>query len=81
MLLPTVTSFNTYAAVEYSHGFKKPSGDFAAVKSRSLSSETTLANVRADALVPLMQSTSPLMTISKFCANAETSGYPRPDSL
>lgn len=78
---PDVISVSADAAVEYNHGLRKPSGGLPAAMSWSFTRAMTLANVGLEQLVPETPTNSASLTISKSTPWAETSGYPRPDTL
>lgn len=75
---PAVMSFSALAPVEYSHGFRKPSGGLPAAFRPSLSRAMMLANVGLDALVPETRLNALLTATAKLTPCAETSGYARP---
>ena len=74
-------SFSALAPVEYKNGFRKPSTGFPDAMRRSFSSETTLAKMGLEQLVPLMSCSSPSSTIVQSTPAAATSGKPLPDAL
>ena len=77
-----VTSFRAgTAAGEYSRGLRKPRGGFPAAISRSFSSDTTLAKIGLEQLVPATDPVWPPTTIWTFSPCAATSGKPRPVTL
>ncbi len=80
--LPVVTSFRAgSAAGEYSNGLRKPSGGFPAAMSRSFSSDTMLAKIGVEQLVPATDPVFPATTIWTFSPCAATSGKARPVTL
>jgi hypothetical protein len=79
-LVPSTISFSA-PGFAYSHGLRKPSGGFPAVRSWSLSSATTDANIGVAADVPSSWLCFPGRKIATFCPYADTSGNPRPDAF
>ena len=73
-MLPAVTSANASAPLEYSSGFKNPSGRRPFDSRAEFSSETMPANVGADADVPPMDTGLPRRKTRKNSPCAATSG-------
>ena len=80
-LLPDVMSLSAATPLEYRSGLRKPSCFWPALRSWSLRSATTDANVGLEQLVPSTPCSCPATSITNCTPWVDTSGYPRPDTL